>query len=129
MATDAVDNAENAVTQAKTLLQQGRPEKAAEAAEAALAREADHAEALYILAVCQRYLKQPAAAQETLDRLKIARPGYGRAFQEEGHMRREAGEAEAALAAYEQAVQGNPGLGASWKALAPRPGLPCTACS
>jgi len=118
MATDAANDAESAVTQAKALLQQGRLQQAAEAAEAALAREADHAEALYILAVCQRYLKQPAAAQETLDRLKNARPGYGRAFQEEGHIRRDAGETEAALAAYEQAVQGNPGLGASWKALA-----------
>lgn len=70
-----------------------------------------------MLAVCQRYLKQHDEALETLASLKAAQPGYGRAFQEEGHVRLARGQANLAAEAYEQAVTFNPALPASWKAL------------
>ncbi|KAA5801632.1 tetratricopeptide repeat protein [Alkalicaulis satelles] len=79
-----------------------------------LAAEPGHGEALYMSAVCQRYLKQFGAAQATLDALKAAQPEFGRAWQEEGHLLRAQGESRRALAAYQRACQYNPALTASW---------------
>lgn len=109
--------AEDAVKQAKMLLQRGEVEAAAEAVSTVLAETPGHAGALYVLAVCQRYLTHADAALETLARLKAARPGYGRADQEEGHIRRAAEDEQAAANAYERAVAANPGLAVSWQAL------------
>ena len=53
---------------------------------------ADVPDALYMAAVCERYLKRHDAALATLARLKHVRPDFGRAFQEEGHVHRAAGE-------------------------------------
>jgi len=103
--------------QVKDLLQAGKLQEAEAAAQAALQREPEDVESLYILAVCQRYLKQNAEALETLSQLKIVKPDYGRTFQEEGHVRRQLSDMNAARMAYEQAVSLNPGLVASWKAL------------
>lgn len=110
--------ATDAIRQAKALLQGGNPAAAAEAAASVTEGDADYGEALYILAVCQRYLGQLDAAAATLGRLKTLRPGYGRAFQEEGHLRKRQQDAAGALRAYEEAVLHNPALAASWAALA-----------
>ncbi len=74
-------------------------------------------DALYIAAVCQRYLKEPAKALETLEYLLELRPEYGRAWQERGHCHRVLNEIAAAITAYDQAVMLNPALPASWEAL------------
>lgn len=73
---------------------------------------------LYILAVSQRYQNKLDDAQASLTELKSVWPEYGRTYQEEGHIFRARNEAEKAIAAYADAVQFNPGLLASWKALA-----------
>ncbi len=83
---------------------------------ATLAADPDHGEALYLLAVTQRYLGREQAARETLGRLKALVPGHARAFQEEGHLNRAAGQYEAALTAYARACQLNPALEASFLA-------------
>jgi tetratricopeptide (TPR) repeat protein len=70
-------------------------------------------EALYMLAVAQRYSGDSRGALDTLEQLKRLSPSHGRAHQEEGHVHRDAGEPEAALRAYTRAIQLNPGLAAS----------------
>lgn len=106
------------VEHAKAALQGGDPAGAARLARAALVEAADDAEALYVLAVSLRYLEQSTEAQQTLTRLKAVRPGYGRAWQEEGHLALRHGDQRTAVRAYEEAITHNPALAASWKALA-----------
>lgn len=72
-------------------------------------------EALYMLAVCHRYLKDEPAAFAALERLKSLLPEFGRAFQEEGHLHRDVGRQAAALTAYQRATRFNPALAASWQ--------------
>ena len=78
---------------------------------------APQAEALYTLAVAQRYGKKTAAALTTLDRLLAIEPENARAHQERGHALLTENRLEAARQAYERAVRLNPALLAAWKAL------------
>lgn len=103
--------------QASRLLKQGRPGPAAEAARKALEHEPDKTEALYLLAVCERYLRQPSGALRTLGRLIVKRPGYARAHQEIGHNYLALKRLTEAAQAYAQAVALNPALSASWQRL------------
>lgn len=96
----------------------GRFEAALERLDATLAGETDHADALYMRVVCQRYLKRYEDAQATLDRLRAAAPDFGRGLQEEGHLHRQTGDRDSAIAAYRAAVAANPSLGGAWAALA-----------
>ncbi len=84
--------------------------------DAVLATDPDNTEALYMAAVCHRYLGQFAPATEKLERLKELAPDFGRAYQEEGHLNRAQGMDEAALLAYRRACQANPALEASYRA-------------
>ncbi|AKM09603.1 tetratricopeptide repeat-containing sulfotransferase family protein [Croceicoccus naphthovorans] len=88
------------------------------AAEAVLAAEPDHADALYLAAVACRYLNRFDAAQGWLERLNAARPEYGRGWQEQGHLNRAMGRRDAAIDAYRRACRFNPALEAGWRALA-----------
>lgn len=103
---------------AKALLQAGRTDDAAAAAERVLAARATDKDALYILAVCRRYQNRLEEALNTIARLREAEPDFGRAYQEEGHVLRKLDNLEAATLAYERAVTFNPGLVASWQNLA-----------
>lgn len=80
-----------------------------------LERNPDNTEALYMQAVCERYLGQHEQALVTLGRLKILAPTHGRAYQEEGHNLRQLGRDEAAIRAYSLACQHNPSLEASFR--------------
>ena len=82
----------------------------------AIPTDPESTEALYLRAVCHRYLKDVPAALADLDALKQMAPDFGRAYQEEGHLHRDGGNAERALLAYQRACQFNPALLASWKA-------------
>ncbi len=75
----------------------------------------EHIDALYMSAVCERYIGNYKAAFSILDRLLEVAPEFGRAFQEEGHLHRTQGHKRNALAAYQKATQANPGLEASWR--------------
>jgi len=103
---------------AKQHVQKGRFADAIVVLDSVLIGHPHHVEALYIKAVAQRYTQQYDAARDTLRLLKSARPEYGRAFQEDGHIFRAQGDWDAALQAYAQATIFNPGLEASWKAQA-----------
>ncbi|KPP83161.1 MAG: TPR domain protein [Oceanicaulis sp. HLUCCA04] len=83
-----------------------------------LEAEPGHGEALYMTAVCQRYLEQFDKARTCLETLKSVQPEFGRAWQEEGHLLRAQGNAGQALQAYARACQYNPALTASWSAQA-----------
>ena len=74
-------------------------------------------DALYTLAVAQRYQKKLDPALETLKELRGHASDYGRGYQELGHTLLEKKEAVLAIRAYEQAVHYNPALQASWRAL------------
>lgn len=79
--------------------------------------EAWRTEGLYLHAVTQRYAGRSAAALESLSNLKAECPELGRAYQEEGHVHLKAGNAPAALVAFEHATKYNPALLASWQQL------------
>ena len=84
----------------------------------ALQSGADPVEVRYMRAVCHRYLKDMPAAVADLAALKQIVPDFGRAYQEEGHLHRDSGNAERALLAYQRACRFNPALLASWKSQA-----------
>jgi len=107
----------SSVDEAARLLKQGRPVDTASVARRLLEQEPDDARALYLLAVAQRYLKQPGEALATLVRLQERRPAYARAFQEAGHNYLALGLMDDARRAFRQAVILNPALLASWRKL------------
>ena len=112
------DQANDIIVQAKTLMQKQQISQAETLISTLLAQNEDNFEGLYILSVCQRYLKKYQQALQTLNKLKLIDPHYGRAYQEEGHIHRQHGAVAPAIAAYHHAVMRNPALLASWQALA-----------
>ena len=100
------------------LMQSGQFAPALEQLEIILKEDENFVDALYMKAACLRYLKRPKLAFETLEALTSLVPEFGRAFQEEGHLYRGAGEKEKALNAFKAACQFNPVLAASWMAQA-----------
>ncbi|MBT8106945.1 MAG: sulfotransferase [Gammaproteobacteria bacterium] len=74
-------------------------------------------ETCYMLAVARRYLKDYEGAIASAREALQLRPDYGRAFQEIGYSHLGQNEPEAAAKAFASAVDVNPGLVASWKAL------------
>lgn len=102
---------------AQQLLQAGNLQEALLAAEQELVDDPQDVDALYCKAVSQRYLHQAKDALQTLQQLKAVNPNYARAWQEEGHNRRELGDLESARNAYQHAVELNRALVASWREL------------
>ena len=81
--------------------------------------ESQHvAEVHYMLAVARRYLNEIDGALASIDELLRVRPGYGRAYQEQGYCFLGLNRPEQATRAFLAAVESNPGLVASWRALA-----------
>lgn len=112
---------EATLAEAKTALRQGRFSDARVRLHQLLKRNLDEAkqtEALYILAVAQRYERHFDDAMTTLARLRELAPAHARAWQEVGHIHFTLDEFDRATTAYEMALQRNPMLLASWKALA-----------
>jgi len=81
-----------------------------------LSAEPEALEALYMSALCYRYLQQFDKAQSFLDQLKRYSPDHSRCHQEQGHLYRAGGQQDLALVAYQRACQLNPALEASWRA-------------
>lgn len=110
--------AEAYLKHAKALVQGQRFGDAIRHLKPVLENNPDNSEALYMLAVCQRYQHRHDQALETLQKLQASAPDYARTYQEAGHNHRETGHPEAAIQAYQQAVTLNPALIASWRELA-----------
>jgi tetratricopeptide (TPR) repeat protein len=113
---DSHDSQAELIQRVQPLMYSGDFTGALSLIEAAVRDDPESAEALYMRAVCHRYLKDFDSAQADLQKLKALAPEFGRAYQEEGHLHREAGAHERALQAYQRACQFNPALVASWKA-------------
>lgn len=115
---------QKAVAAARQLIQNARFEEAERRLKQMLGTldrrgEADDVvlEALYTLAVAQRYGQKLPAALETLEDLLGLNEDFARAYQERGHALLSDNQLHAARTSYEEAVQRNPALLASWKAL------------
>ncbi|MGB8328095.1 MAG: sulfotransferase [Steroidobacteraceae bacterium] len=107
-----------AIEAVRALMERNQFAQALGASEAMLREAPENREALYLVAVSQRYLRRLSDALGTLDRLEALAPDYGRLYQERGHCYRTLLDARNATAAYAQAVALNPALQASWAALA-----------
>jgi len=116
--SETADTHASALKAAQAAMYESRFEDALELIAPAMEADPDHVDALYMAAVCERYLDRPQRARERLQRLKAASPEFGRAHQEEGHLLRGLGQAERALEAYRRACRYNPALEASWTAQA-----------
>jgi len=106
--------------QSRALIRSARFDNAAVLLEAQLEQplEPGYArEARYLLAVARRYSGAPQDALKVIDALLAEAPEYGRAHQERGHALMALQRAGDAAHAYARAVELNPGLLASWKAL------------
>jgi len=114
--TTTEDASPDTIRQAQSLVRAGRFDAAGQMAEALLARDPSDLEALYIAAVCARYEGRSEDAHAFQQRLIAASPDFGRAYQEQGHLRRAAGDMAGALSAFQRATQCNPALTASWRA-------------
>ena len=96
-------------------MQSSRFDGALETLEAALAERAEDGEALYLAAVCERYLKHFDAARRRLSTLLEREPENGRALQELAHLERDLGRRDQAIDTYGRALRANPALLASYR--------------
>jgi tetratricopeptide (TPR) repeat protein len=105
------------VRRIRALLDQSQFAAALTAAQTLLVEVPENRDVLYMIAVSQRYLGRISEALATLERFEKIHPDYSRLFQERGHCRVAERAADAAIQAYLRAVNLNPALPASWKAL------------
>jgi tetratricopeptide (TPR) repeat protein len=108
---------ETEVLRIRGLLEKSRFEEALRAAQTLLGEVPENRDVLYMIAVSQRYLGRIGDALATLSRFATLHPEYSRLYQEQGHCHVAARDAPAAIQAYLRAVNLNPALPASWKAL------------
>jgi len=117
MSDEKVD-IETLLNSGREQLQAGKFQASATLAQQCLEIQPNHPDALYMLAVSQRYLQDMTAALQTLGLLQTQDPSLGRAWQEVGHCHLALEKTDAALEAFQQAVQRNSSLLASWQAIA-----------
>ena len=103
------------VKAAQKMMYERKYGEAQESLENLIHTDPSHVDALYMSAVCSRYLEQYDEAFQSLNRIKSLTPEFGRAYQEEGHLHKAQANNAQALMAYRHAVRFNPALIASWK--------------
>jgi tetratricopeptide (TPR) repeat protein len=108
---------ETEILRIRGLMEQRQFAPALAAAEALAVDYPQNRDALYMMAVCQRYLDRVPDALATLARLEKWHPKFSRLFQERGYCHVARREAEPAIQAFVRAVNLNHALAASWKAL------------
>lgn len=113
MSSIANDTAD-ALTTVQQMIQRGDVRAALVAIEALPSDAQQSLMGAYMKGVCLRNLRDFAAAENVLLTLIEQHPSYGRAFQELGHLYRDASMPIEALNAYATACHLNPGLRASW---------------
>jgi|TARA_B110000503_G_scaffold13662_1_gene18565 tetratricopeptide (TPR) repeat protein len=107
----------NILAQGRQQLQAGQFQAAGESANAVLLTQPNHPDALYLLAVSQRYRQDVEGALQNLALLTTQDPTLGRAYQESGHCYLAINRQKEALEAFQHAVQLNNSLLASWQAI------------
>lgn len=115
-ATDESDK-KNGLRKAKIALKQGQFDRVLSLLEPILFDFPRDEQALYILAVCQRYQGQPQAAKKTLLELQHTHPLFSCGFQEAGHLYLQERQLLKAQQAYRRAVDQNDALLSSWQGL------------
>ncbi|MFO1465748.1 MAG: sulfotransferase [Steroidobacteraceae bacterium] len=115
--TSARSPVEIEVNRIQALIQQGQLEPALAAAQRIRKDFPENRDALYLVAVCQRYLHQVSQALETLAELETHHSRFSRLFQERGHCFVALRDAPQAIASFIRAVNLNPALPASWAKL------------
>ncbi|MCY7295039.1 tetratricopeptide repeat-containing sulfotransferase family protein [Alteromonas sp. a30] len=104
----------------KQAITQGRYSQAVELANNALSQALDEKQRIdihYMLVVAHRLSKQLDAALKSSEQLTQLAPNHGRNFQEQGHIHLAQGNKKQAAIAFYKAVQLNPTLIVSWRAL------------
>jgi len=114
---DIPASVEAEILRIRGLMEQRQFAPALAAAEALAGNYPQNRDALYMMAVCQRYLGRVPDALATLARLEKWHPKFSRLFQERGYCHVARREAEPAIQAFARAVNLNHALAASWKAL------------
>jgi len=99
------------------VMSQGHFADALTASQALLADFPDNRDVIYLVAVCQRYLQRIPEALATLESLEKRHPRFSLLYQERGHCYIALRDAPNAIAAFQQAVNRNPALPASWSKL------------
>ena len=105
------------VRRIREIAQHGRYAEALEAAEALAAQVPENRDALYLIALNQRYLHRISDALATLERLGQLHPRFSRLYQERGHCFVALRDAPRAIDAFLRGVNINPALPASWSML------------
>jgi tetratricopeptide (TPR) repeat protein len=108
---------ETEVLRLRALLEKGQFASALADARTLLAEVPENRDVWYMIAVSQRYLQRIPEALSTLAQFERLHPDYSRLYQERGHCYVALREATLAIQAFLRAVNINPALPASWKAL------------
>ena len=98
-------------------MEQKRFTEALGAAERLASEVPQNRDVIYMIVVCQRYLKRVPEALATLERLEAFHPAFSRLFQERGHCYVALRDAPNGISAFLRAVNLNPALPASWAML------------
>ena len=112
-----IDSIETQIGHLRRLQEDGRHSEALEAAERHLKDLPENRDLLLIAASCQRHLRRPAEALETLARLERLQPAFSRMHQEKGLTYVLVKDAPNAIESLLRAVNLNPALPASWSML------------
>jgi tetratricopeptide (TPR) repeat protein len=102
---------------ARALLEKGEFAQALAIAERLREAQPHHRDALYMIAVSERYLKRLPEALATLEELEKWHPKFSRLYQERGHCFVALRDAPKAIEAFETALRLNAALPASWNRL------------
>ena len=105
------------VARIRSLVERRAFPDARDAALALSAQVPENRDVLYLLAVSERHLNLIDEALATLDRLERTHPDFSRLYQERGHCHMMRRDAPRAIEAFLVAVNRNPALPASWRAL------------
>ena len=114
MNSSASNNTHDGLPAVQKLLQQGEIPRALETLESLPTEAQSSVMGQYMRGVSLRLMRDYANAETTLRQLVDQSPSYGRAFQELGHLYRDADMVTEALNAYVTACHLNPALKASW---------------
>jgi predicted Zn-dependent protease len=116
-ASRAASGSDTEAKHARALLEAGQFAQALAVAEALRQEVPAHRDAVYMIAVCQRFLNRVPEALTTLAELEKQHPQFSRLFQERGYCYVAQRNPAEAIQAFEQAVRLNSALPASWKML------------
>jgi tetratricopeptide (TPR) repeat protein len=105
------------VRRIRELAKGGRYAEALAAAEALATQEPENRDALYLIALSQRFLNRIPEGLGALERLEQLHPGFSRLYQERGYCYVALRDAPRAIDAFLRGVNMNPALPASWSML------------